>query len=324
LVLDTLNKLVYEVQEHLSDEPALFKSRERVLQTAIAELTEVARHAEGADFEATMVTAHQRLGEIFLLLGRTGKARKHFEQCHALASRLLAANPGSLRDKRAVCVATMNLGEVSLRAGDVQKARDYSRQAVALARALLKANQESVEAQRDLLRCYNRLGNADFQGGDTRAAVDSYRRAVILGQQILPLKADADAKLDLAQSYGNLGDAHLRMGEARAARKDYRKALNLYLALAGDRPDSPRDKHNLAITYQKLGDIDFFLRDGPSARQQYARALAACEELFKITPPQCPAPARPGSRLWQTGRGLRRIKRCQVGHYIFHQGAAPA
>jgi serine/threonine protein kinase/tetratricopeptide (TPR) repeat protein len=319
LTLNTLDKLVYEVQDHLSDEPAQFKLKERLLRTALAGLDQVARSAKGADTDHTMATAHQRMGDIFLMLGRIREARGHYERNLELATRLLAINPASLREKRGVCFATMKLGEVSLRAGDARQARKYGKQALDLAQALVEAGPTSNAAKLDLLRCYNHLGNADLQLGDPRAAAESYRRAVSLAQEILktesalavfgastvglmavppgqsPFLAAAahfpgwvpqpsEALLELGHSYAKLGDAGLQLGQLPSVREAYQKALKVYLAVAAARPDSANSKRTVAITHQKLGDIALYAGDARSARVQFSLARDCCAELYKAAP----------------------------------------
>jgi serine/threonine protein kinase len=282
LALNALEKLVYEVQDHLSDEPAKVKLKELLLKTGLDGLKEVARSAKGTAAEQSMVSAYGRLGDICLMLGQTDEARKHYELCRELVKRLNAADPRNFQYKLAACRATMKLGEVRLRSGDAKAARSYCDEAVELGRALVGASPDNTEAKQELVRFYNQLGNVDLQAGDAKTATESYQKAVDLAQEILA--KDAKVKPDLAVSYTKLGDANLRMGKEPAARKVYSQALILYQKLAAAQPDSPGRKRNLALAYQRLGDTDLYARDAPSALKHYAKSRDWCKELLQIAP----------------------------------------
>jgi serine/threonine protein kinase/tetratricopeptide (TPR) repeat protein len=285
LAVETLNKLIYEVQEHLEDEPALSGPKERLLRTAIAGLEQVTRRARGAVIDRSMATAHQRLGETFLMLGRTARARRHFEISQTLANRLLAANPDSPEDQRGVCVTSLHLGRLNLRAGNVRKARDQGRRAVRLARALVRAEPRNTDLQDVLANCWNHLGNAELQLGFTRAAAAAFHQAVVCCCGILnATPKDAKARAELAKSCSGQGDACLRMGRLGAARKHYRRALARYQALAAPQPESARGKRSLATIYWRLGDVELRGGDPAAARKHYARAQDYCAQLFRVAP----------------------------------------
>jgi tetratricopeptide (TPR) repeat protein/tRNA A-37 threonylcarbamoyl transferase component Bud32 len=285
VTLNTLNKLVYKVQDQLQDQPALFKLREQLLQTAIEGLELVARNAEGADTDHTMATAHQRLGDIFLMLGRTTEARQHFQQCQILAKRLQEQDPNNPREKLAICIATMKLGELSLRAGDARKAQDYCRRAVKLAQELSQGRPRGSEERLILVPCWNHLGNAQLQRGDARGAADSHRQAVAVARENLRFKPqDPAAQLDLAGSYLFLGDARLYLGDLPGSRTVYRQALSLYRALAKAQPDSDRAKRDLWVTYARLGEVEMRSGAPAVARKYYSRARDCCEERFQAAP----------------------------------------
>jgi serine/threonine-protein kinase len=286
LTLQTLDNLIYQVQNRLEDEPAQFELKKDLLQTALAGLQRVAQTAKEADTGVSMAAAQHRLGEIYLMLGQLPTARKHFEDSRALAARLMAANARDLRAKRIVGQALLNLGEVSRRSGDVKQARAYCREAVQLAEALVaQRGRHRVGAQLDLWRCHDRLGDVELQRGDHRAAADSFRQAITLAQAVLTADPkNVDAQLGLARSYIKLGDARLRLGQVPAARDAFQKSLDLYQALAAADPKSARNKHNLAVIYERLGDADMRSGAAPSARRHYARARDFAEEVFQMAP----------------------------------------
>jgi tetratricopeptide (TPR) repeat protein len=283
--LETLDKLVYEIQDHLGDEPALIKLRQRLLQTALTGLDRVARGASGAHIDERIATAYQRRGDIFLMLGNTAEARRNFESCLAVAARLRAANPNGLREQRVECLATRSMGEVSLRSGDARKAREHFRRATGLAQDLAQAGPDNVEAKFDLTQCYNALGSAELRLGDARAAAAAYDRVIAVAQGIRAAPPrDLDVRGELAAAYSNRGDVKVRLNQGPAARADYSRALEHFQAVAAARPDSPRAKRDLVTIYWRLGDVDQTAGAAGTARERYARAHELCEQLYQAAP----------------------------------------
>jgi serine/threonine protein kinase/tetratricopeptide (TPR) repeat protein len=284
--LNTLDKLVYEIQDQLGDEPALFRFKERLLRTAIDGLNQVAHGARGAQIDERIATAHRRLGDIFLMLGQTEEARRHFERSLELAAQLRAANPRGLRERRAECLATRSLGEVALRSGDTREARKLLFQATEMADALALASPHSSVAKFDLAYCYIKLGYAEQQLGNLGEAAKAYRQVIeVAGAIQAPHSPQGpDARQDLANGYTNLGDVSLQAGKLPDAREAFTKALKLFRDLAAARPDSAQCKRNLLLIHGRLGDIELYSGTAGRALEHFAKARDLCEELFKAAP----------------------------------------
>src|SRR5262249_46320751 len=117
--LDTFDRLIFEVQERLRDQPALVGLREQLLRSAVTALQKVADITAEADTNPRRIAAHARLGDVFLELGRLDEARQQYERCQAIARQFLASDTHRSRSEFALCVATAKLGEISLRTNDV-------------------------------------------------------------------------------------------------------------------------------------------------------------------------------------------------------------
>jgi serine/threonine protein kinase/tetratricopeptide (TPR) repeat protein len=284
LTLDTLDKLVGEVQDQLRDQPATGKLRENLLHTAVAGLERVARDAQGARASHSIGLARRRLGDIYLLLGRTAEAREQYEQARAVAETLLAAEPGSTADRREVCILTAKLGEVSLRAGDAAQANAQCRQALELAQALAADSPGQSRVTRDLGQCYIHLGKVQVQLGDARAGVESYRKAVDLAREVLAAEGTFDAGQELAVASASLGDAAAQLNDREAARAAYDESLKLQQAGMKARPDSIVPRRNLALVHDRLGDLALGAQDLRTAREEYLASLALREQLATADP----------------------------------------
>jgi serine/threonine protein kinase/tetratricopeptide (TPR) repeat protein len=282
LALEALDRLIADIQEQLRDQ---MRVKESLLQTAAEGLERVARSSGGAGGNRGLASAQQRLGDVFLELGRTAQAREHYERCRSLVEALAARDPNNPEHKRALCVVTAKLGEVSRREGDAAAAGASCREALRLAQELAEASPGKVPALRDLGRCYDLVGKASLQLGDARAAADCHGKAAELGQQVVAADPeDPQARKELGAAYFNLGDATLRADNLPAARAAYGKAREQYEAWVAAQPKSAQPRRALALTWQKLGDVELWARDARAARESYRQALARLEELAAADP----------------------------------------
>ncbi len=71
LALKAFKQLVYDVQEKLGQTPATRSIRQSLLNTAIAGLEEIASSAAGSAPDLSQAVAHQKLGDIFRIIGRS-------------------------------------------------------------------------------------------------------------------------------------------------------------------------------------------------------------------------------------------------------------
>jgi tetratricopeptide (TPR) repeat protein/tRNA A-37 threonylcarbamoyl transferase component Bud32 len=283
LTFDTLDKLIREVQEQLYDQPATAKLRENLLHTALAGLERVNREARGGRADRGIARAHDRLGDVYLALGRTAEARQQYEQARAIVDTLLAAEPESFRERRFRFILIAKLGETSLRAGDTATAHAHCRKAVALAQELAASSPNGPEAARDLQQCYNRLGRVQLQMRDARAALDSFRRELDLARQVLA--AGGIGRPDeVGAAWAHVGDAALQLNDLPAARSAYQEALEQIQADLRARPGGVAAKRSLAIVHEALGDLDLQAKTPPAAREQFVQALAFRERLAAVDP----------------------------------------
>jgi serine/threonine protein kinase/tetratricopeptide (TPR) repeat protein len=312
VLLDTLDNLVREVQEQLQNQPATIKLQENVVHTAVAGLERVARDAKGTRADRSLVAAHMRLGNIYLMMGRIAEARQQYEQARAIAETLLEAEPGSTTERRSVCILTQKLGLVSLRAGDTAQAFALRRKAVDLAQELAANSSDRSRARRDVVTCYLGLGEVQLQMADIRAAVASYRQAVDLAREVLTAEGSFEAQQELASACTCLGDALMQLNELAEARTAYLQALELFQAGVNARPDSLMSRFNLASAHRRLAEHALFTQSIQAAREQYLRALAYDEQL---------ATADPYHPLW--GRELTMVQ-SRLGFISERLGDAPA
>jgi tetratricopeptide (TPR) repeat protein len=284
LALEALGKQVYEIQQHLKDRPGLYALREDLLTAAIALLERVARDGSFRP-DLSTISAHNRLGEIYLTLGRTADARQQFERSRALAEKHVAEAPHNALARRELGVSLGNLGLMSLRTGDAAAARALHEQAVELHQALLPSDPKPPLAHRDLMATRNRLGDALVQLGEVAQAREAYTEGRKLAEALVAADPkNVDYQYDLAMSHEHLGKVCLKLGDAAAALDHHRQALARRDALARQLPGSLFARRQALVSCRDVGDLCLKQGDLTSAERMYRRAFELCTEVLKVDP----------------------------------------
>ncbi|HZT82500.1 MAG TPA: protein kinase, partial [Gemmataceae bacterium] len=283
--LETLNQLVYELQEELKDRPAMHRLRDNLLEAAIARLERVVETDKGVAPVHSIASAHHLRGDMYFTLGRTDDARRQYERFRELAEEMAKADPGNPAVTQDLAHAHARLGDVSLRRGDAESARRSYQKALALARGVAQANPKSGPARRDVALFEISLGDARLRLGEAAQARAHYSRALETLQEIVGAGAEGRrARQDLAAACERVGGVGTQLGDLPAARKHYRRAVDLWGELAKEDRQSVRARRGLALASVQLADVLLNLGDARGAEPHGKKALELCEELAAAEP----------------------------------------
>ncbi|MDX2035374.1 MAG: serine/threonine-protein kinase [Isosphaeraceae bacterium] len=243
LALQALNDLVYGVQNRLGNDPATRSLKQSLLDSAIVNLRELARGAEGGPPDLSRADAHRRLGELFLQVGRTPEALDQFRQSTALAELLSRATPNDPD-----VLATLALGQALV--GERLTSENRPDEAIPLlieagvhaARRAelapsLEADVGSIQVQGKLVRAY--LWKRDAEGAERVSdRMLALARSLLerSGDDLRALEALADSLLlaaDVAELAGDSPRALLQEAVATIRRtktpdpsnRDFRRSI---------------------------------------------------------------------------------------------------
>lgn len=286
LTLETLSKVVNQVQEELRDQPGLSDLREKLLEEELAGLQRVTDITKDADTDPIMTSAHLKLGDIFYELGRIAEAKQQFERCLTIHERMPERDRMEMKHQVSQCAALTGLGQAHLRSNDVPKAQDYADKAVAIAERILSESGPNQPFDKpELAASYTLRGYVDEHRGEFKAAVESYKTAVNLAKKALdaePGKFEAQNRLALIYEY--MGDALISMRSLDEAQATFDKCLELRRAMVVAQPKNAQAKRQLAIATERIGTMAFTREDLPKAQEWYAKALTYYEELAAMAP----------------------------------------
>jgi serine/threonine protein kinase/tetratricopeptide (TPR) repeat protein len=285
LTQETLNQLINGVQYQLSDWPAMYPLREKLLRVAIAGLEKAASAGTSVNSDAGKTTAYRRLGAMFLAIGQTAKAQEYFEQSQALVEDRLRADPHGLGARQDQYLLFEEFGALAYHQGDYRKSSEWDRKALDVAQALVRDYPDDPGLASDLREAHHRVGEAELAQGNYRAAREAYRKAL---DQARLLAAAAPKSLPmkraLAMEQFRLGVVSYELGDNGTAREELRQALDLFLDIRAAEPYRVQDQRTVGILYGKLGEVTRELSELVPARHYHLQALSIFERLRAADP----------------------------------------
>jgi serine/threonine-protein kinase len=285
LTRETLDQLIFGVQNLLSDRPSMYPLREKLLKIAIAGLEKVASTGEAVITDASKTAAYRRLGEMFLVLGQTDKARDYYQQSLTLVERRLADEPEDFVSRHDHYLVFKEFGKLHHQQGDFRKSREWFGRSRELAEAIARDHKGREGVREDLLIINQLVGDADMKLGKNREAQTSYKQALRLARDLAANSPDdIDVKRHVAVSLDKVGDASFELRDLQGALESYQQIEELLQAvLAADR-ESVQAQRNLAILYDKLAMLTGELNQPAKALENDLKALAIFEPLRLADP----------------------------------------
>jgi serine/threonine-protein kinase len=286
LALDTLNALVYDVQDQLVNRAGMQELRRRLLDTARTNLTKIGRGSGGhrRSVDRLSAAAMVKTGDVFAALGAVDDAATLYREAADALTASLATDASDDWARQALSVAQNQLGDILQQQGDVPAARALFEQSLAHRKALVAANPDDAGGQRDVVSSSNRLAEIVRQQGDLVASRKLYEQGLAITTKIASSRpGDRQSQRDLAIAYSRLGDVFRRQGDLATAEDYYRRDLEISGKLAETDPDDTQAKRDLIIAQNRIGDL-LMETDPSAARTYYERGLAICRGLAEADP----------------------------------------
>ena len=282
LALEAYDTLVFQLQDICENVPLSQGVRQRLLETAIEGLAKIEEIPEDVSSpDHSLAAAHQRRGDLFLMAGRTEKARDEYERCREAASAGVG-DPRYPSAKRDLSVGSEKLGDASMRMGKTADAGIYYAECLGLRRQLLKDDPRSVQARRDLAVALEKSGDANVETGRLSVALEQYVEsfeafAALAKEQ----PSDANARRSLAMSYQKLGDVKLQLGDIPGALTCFKECFDIRKELAVADEESVESKRELALSQERLGAVSLKLGDLGTSRECFEEAADLRRELWE-------------------------------------------
>lgn len=250
------------------------------LEKALALFAEV----EGPELPQVQRAAYTDLlwdqGDLYRLLGWSGKAMASYQAWERIAAARVAEAPDDGEFLRNHAVARVNIGDMMLAQGDLAGAEAEFVAARDVAWRLFDRADAPLKWRHDLFVATSKLGDIAEMRGDLAGAL----QAQLAGEAVLrKLVAEAperdDVKRDLALELDRIGDLLQLGGDLTGAVARFEAAKALRGEILARAPGDAAAARDLAGSQQKLGQALLGQAQADKALASFAEAVATLRDL---------------------------------------------
>ena len=294
VALQTLESVVFDIQQKLANVPAAHSVRASLLDTAVDRLRDVARGLETAPrADLNLAVAHLELGDVFLAVGGSGgrdgtiEAHRQYQRGNDILQDLSSIKPNEWLVQQNLSVSYERLGDTFRRLGEPAKARETYEKGLLVIRAQKDRNPANVVAQAGVASARSKLGEVAWELGDVEGAIAAHTKS--LDASSLLAESDptnAQYQRDMSVSYARLGKIRLWQGDVDSARESYEKCLAIRKPLAQGESANAADSQaqcDLSAAYRHLGDA-YIDSNVDVARNHYRKALEIAQRAAASDP----------------------------------------
>lgn len=313
LTLETLEILVYEIQDSLGDKPGMEQLKEQILNLAIERLNKITRridlaahedeiaafqnemnseeiqqYIEGysdgraAAIDLNLAIALRRMGDIYRATGHTKEALEQYENSHRIITRLANTDAGWSAVQLALANSHVKLGYIHRRLGQPKQATKSYEESLRIRETVAAADEEGLYA---LSIAYRNLGDVRLHVADYSQAFDNFRCAIRIQRSLAKDPPDdVNLRRSLAFSYGDSAHLSLQIGLLELAHDHARRSLDLRLELAAADPDSRAAQGNVAYGYTGLGNVLLAMDQKAEAEEAFLKRLEIAKESLESDP----------------------------------------
>ena len=285
LALQAFKELVYGVQEKLAQTPATRAVRQALLDTAIAGLEEISLRTAGSPPDLSQAAAHQKLGDMYRIIGRFGDARGHYARSRELADDLLALDPDNIAIGEVLYQTRMGLGLLNMATGNFAPAKTEFERAATISAVIAAADPRHDAGRHGLIEAYLQIGRAysflrEFAPAETWFRKMQDLAAVWVAEE----PGNHQARDLLASSLRKLADIKKFSRNYVGAQQDYVRAITIGRELVDLEPRNFDFKSHLSTAIDDLAGVVRDQRDFESARQLFQEADRLFTELVESDP----------------------------------------
>jgi tetratricopeptide (TPR) repeat protein len=279
LALDTLNRVVFEVQRRLVTTQADLVLRRELLELALAGLAKVQSsdliHAGPA--ARTTASAFVLIGDVMMDAGRFDTARDSYLQALAMFEGLSTHQVAGIYDPRDQLIATMRLAQLALRQDQPEEAHRQLQRAQEAIGHLTSPPVDAALLRRDRLTLAIAMGDLARMQTDWVAAEQHYTaaRAHI---DSLPDDSSDTQIADRCLVWRRLAEVHLALGHAGPATELLEQAMEELGRHSGADPAITRVRGQIQV---RLAEAHLMRGEPKRAADEAAAAVASFESLLQ-------------------------------------------
>jgi tetratricopeptide (TPR) repeat protein len=285
LALEAHVNLVGGVHDRLVDTPGTLALRKELLEAAVTGLQKVVGESnDTTDANRTLFLAHQRLGEAYLVLGRTDDARRELELAHRIAAAVAEREPTNDAAHDDLAAAWTSLAEFHIKSLDYKTAQQELQQAHQLLEAIASQQTPDEKLNYRRIRVLSNLGDVALRLNEFAAGESHFQQARKLSDELRTKNLLSSQSRRVMESIlRRLGDAALLRGELGVGVELYRQAL-ASAEEAGLAKLSFLERHGLVDAYGRLGLVLVWLGEADESEACLRKGLELNDRAAQIEP----------------------------------------
>ncbi|MFO0902397.1 MAG: serine/threonine-protein kinase [Pirellulales bacterium] len=313
VALDSLNELIFRLQADLRDEPATLRTRQRLLETALAGLSRVTRDApEGVATDHSFAVAHLRMGDLLWLGGKPDDARREYREAADIATNAWKKSPADRHVRRDLALAEEMIGYLDQQAQRFDDCRRRYDAALMHRVELWRQTPDDPALLRELYMSHNRLGDLASLLNRHDEALTRYTEALELLDRLAKF-VDGQAP-DLleqrAKTQRRVGWALVGLERHDDAEARYRESLRTAQALVDRQPENVSAVREVLLTRTSLGNLLQSRERLEEAADEHRQASDGLRTLARAEPNHAELQWDLALSLQSLGAVLRALDRC--------------
>ncbi len=280
LALDTLKKLVFEIQDKLESRVGMHALRESLLQTAIDGIQRVQDSLRNPAANRNTAYALTRLAGLFQVTGRTESAIESLQKARSLLE-TLAAESSNAQTRQDLVMVYEELAKAHLALNKPRQAMEFAEKEIKLAEQLHSADSA---LDRPLAVACCTMGDIHLKLGQASVAIEDFRRGIAIAESKAATQPDNPvAQRRLATFHSRMGDAYCELGDTAKAWDCYLEDLRITETLARDPKDYPSQR-DLIVSYSRLSDLSLTMGQTDTAVKYLAKSHKIALDIAAAQP----------------------------------------
>ncbi len=196
------------------------------------------------------------LGNVLLLLGRSGEALAAYRTHNDIAARAVAESPDNPVWQQELAVSQGLIGDVLVVQGHLNQALDAYRATMDIVVGIADADPKSSQAQNNISACHQKIGDVFMALRDPESALRAYRDSHAITARLADIDAAAiEWQRGLSISHNKIGDVLLTLQDLPGALAEYNARMKIATALGESDPENIVWTRDLAITHCYIGNV---------------------------------------------------------------------
>lgn len=296
LAYDTLNQVMFDIQQSLVEIPAASGARQRLLQTALEGLSKTSEQFIASnDTDRRLAVALQQLSSLALTTGASGDpdqssidfADRAARRAVTISRSVLDEQPNDPLAIRDMSISLNCFGAVQLAQGLFSEAREVYQRSIVLCQRNLTLNSNRSQALQDIATSWSALGRLESQALRHDVALEHYQAAHRHLLDLIAIDPDAaNIQQSEAKALLNIGKACFSCEDCpRAqAQENLEAALERFQKLYDKQPNNVSAQRDLALVLESISRIYSATRNHAARLDACTRAYAIAKQMLEADP----------------------------------------